>query len=194
MALSDEKRKDADAQPANVDDEAKIVLDEPAKAEPPSSREPAPSVLAKDVIAEQERSRVGETAGAAAGMSQQTISQRAGSFKLQVASQAPASTSASSYSQALWRAQQAGEPKMQQVVWQDFLANATDSSYIKLAIVQLAQSMLAQVDSNSSVEQVKSTLQFLEQHEAILRSQFGDEKLGSELRRLKLLQEQRSKP
>jgi len=54
--------------------------------------------------------------------------------------------------------------------------------------------MLAQVDSNSSAEQVKSTLRFLEQHEAILRSELGAEKLGSELRRVKLLLEQKGKP
>jgi hypothetical protein len=194
MTLSGEKRKDTDAQSANVDDEAKLVLDEPAKTEQPSSIEPAPPVLAKEAIGEQERSRVGETAGAAAGMSQQIISQRAGSFKLQVASQAPASTSESSYSQALWRAQQAATPKAQQIIWQDFLSAASDSTYIKLAIAQLAQSMLAQVDSNSSAEQLKSTLRFLEQHEAVLRSQLGGEKLGNEMRRVRLLQEQKNKP
>ena len=86
-------------------------------------------------------------------------------------------------------AQQAATPKAQQIIWQDFLSAASDSTCIKLAIAQLAQSMLAQVDSKSSAEQVKSTLRFLEQHEAVLRSQFGGEMLNGEMRRVKLLQE-----
>jgi hypothetical protein len=112
---------------------------------------------------------------------------------MSVASQEAPPSSESSYSQALWRTQQIATPKAQQIVWQNFLDTATDSTYIKLAIAQLAQSMLAQVDSNSSAEQMNSTLQFLEQNEAVLRPQIGAEKLGSELRRVKFLQGQRNK-
>jgi len=193
-AFSVETRSQVDDQSKKSEDKVNLAYDESVKGEAPASVEQVQPVLAKEATEDREITDTGEAAGAATAMSLRTTSQPLRSRAKIAVSQAAPSVSESSYSQALWRAQQAATPKAQQIIWQDFLSAASDSTYIKLAIAQLAQSMLAQVDSNSSAEQVKSTLRFLEQHEAVLRSQLGVEKLSSEMRRVRLLQEQKNKP
>jgi len=189
IVLFGKKSSQLDDQPKKSVDELSLAqgdaesLQARLPNEAPASAEPMLPVLTKEAAVERQISKT----DAASGSSMRAASQPAKMRAMSTASQAAPSTSESSYSQALWRAQQTATPKAQQVIWQGFLSAASDSTYIKLAIAQLAQSMLAQVDSSSSAEQVKSTLRFLKQHEAILRSQFGVEKLGSEMRRIELL-------
>jgi len=190
MTLSGEKSSQLDDQPKKSEDEPSLAQGDAEKNEAPASAEPNLTMLAKEAAEDRQISKTGE----ASGLSMKAASQPAKMRVMSVANQAATSTSESSYSQALWRAQQAATPKAQQIIWHDFLSAASDSTYIELAIAQLAQSMLAQVDSNSSVEQVKSTLRFLAQHQEVLRAQLGAEKLGSEMQRVKLLLEQKGKP
>jgi len=196
IVLFGEKSSQLDDKSKKSEDELSLAQSDAASRqarlpnEAPASVEPNLPVLAKEAAEDRQISKT----DAASGLSVRATSQPAKMRAMGISSQAAPSTSENTYSQALWRAQQAATPKAQQIIWQDFLSAANDSTYIKLAIAQLAQSMLAQVDSNSSAEHLKSTLRFLEQHEKVLRSQFGIEKLGSEMRRAKLLQEQRHKP
>lgn len=184
MVSSGENRSQADDQPQKLEDELSLAQSEVEKNKVPASVDAILPRFAKEAAEDRKPSKAGE----ASGLSMKATSQPAKMRAMSVSSQAASSASESSYSQALWRAQQAVTPKAQQIIWQDFLSFANDSTYIKLAIAQLAQGILAQVDSNSTAEQVKSTLQFLEQHETVLRLELGAEKLSGEMRRVKLLQ------
>ncbi len=194
--LFDEKSSQLDDKPKKSEDEVSLAQDDAESRqarlanEAPASADPVSPMLAKEAFEDRQISKT----DAASGVGMRAASQPAKMRAMKISSQPVPSASENSYSQTLWRAQQAAMPKAQQIIWQEFLSAASDSTYIKLAIAQLAQSMLAQVDSNSSAEQVKSTLRFLEQHETVLRLQLGAEKWGSEMRRVKLLREEKNKP
>lgn len=166
--------------------------DAPAnKAEDVVSLQPAETVLAEDVAVEKSLTTAAEVSGAA---SQRTVSAplRAKKSRVTASEAAPrvyqSAAPENSFALALWRAQQAHTPMQQQKIWQDFLANATDSSYVNLGILHLAQSLAAQADSSSSGDQLRSTLHFFEHHEPILRPLLGTEKFGAEMQRLQSLQ------
>lgn len=100
----------------------------------------------------------------------------------------PGAAPDNSFALALWNAQHASTHAHQQKIWQEFLATAADSSYVHLGIFHLAQSLAAQADSTSSGHQVRSTLDFFEEHETVLRPLLGSEKFGAEIQRLQSLQ------